>query len=184
MSGRPPTRTPARNRGDGSAPSRAATRVSDRPSATANARGAAPKPRDNTEIRVHGDGAGKRSEAMRATRVLVVEDEAVVAMLLAEVLEGMGHGVCGIEAAEADAVATALRCKPDLMIVDARLGDGCGVSAVEEILRAGPVPHVFVSGDALSVQRLKPGAVVIQKPFHESDLARAIQQVLGAAAAC
>jgi CheY-like chemotaxis protein len=165
-------------------PTRSTHSISQRPSTSANPRRAAPKPRDNTEIRAREDGPGKRSEPMRAARVLVVEDEAVVATLLAEVLEGMGHDVCGIEAAEADAVATALRCKPDLMIVDARLGDGCGVSAVEEILRAGPVPHVFVSGDALSVQRLKPGAVVIQKPFHESDLARAIQQVLGAVAAC
>lgn len=119
---------------------------------------------------------------MRADRVLVVEDDAVIATLLAEVLEGMGHDVCAIEATEADAVAAANRCRPDLMIVDARLGDGSGVSAVEEILRAGFVPHVFVSGDALRVQALRPGALVIQKPFRESDLARAIQHALGGAA--
>ena len=184
MSKRPRTRTPPRNRGDGSEPIRVIKPVSTRPSAAVNVRRTAPNPRDHSEIRVNEDGPGKRSEPLRAARVLVVEDEAVVAMLLAEVLEGMGHDVCGIEAVEADAVATALRCKPDLMIVDARLGDGCGVSAVEAILRTGPVPHVFVSGDALRVQRLRPGAVVIQKPFHESDLAQAIQQVLGAAAAC
>ena len=158
--------------------------VSERPSAAANARRAAPKPRDHSEIRANDGAPGKRSEPKRAARVLVVEDEAVVASLLAEVLEGMGHDVCGIEAGEADAVATALRCKPDLMIVDARLGDGCGVSAVEEILRTGPVPHVFVSGDALRIKGLRPDAVVIQKPFREADLARAIQQVLGAAPAC
>jgi CheY-like chemotaxis protein len=119
---------------------------------------------------------------MKALRVLVVEDDAMIAMLFAEVLAGMGHDVCAIEATEADAVATAVRCRPDLMIVDVRLGDGSGVSAVEEILRTGPVPHVFVSGDTSRVQTLRPGAVVIQKPFRESDLARAIQRALGAAA--
>jgi CheY-like chemotaxis protein len=118
---------------------------------------------------------------MSALRVLVVEDEAVIAMLFAEVLTGMGHDVCAIESTEADAVAAAVRYRPDLMIVDARLGDGSGVSAVEEILRTRFVPHVFVSGDTLRDQALSPGAVVLQKPFVESDLVRAIQRALGAA---
>lgn len=116
-----------------------------------------------------------------ALRVLLVEDEAIIAMLLAEVLGGMGYEVCAIEATEADAVAAAVRCRPDLMIVDARLGAGSGVSAVETILRAGPVPHVFVSGDSSSVHALRPDAVVMQKPFREADLARAIQRALDAA---
>jgi CheY-like chemotaxis protein len=117
---------------------------------------------------------------MIADRVLVVEDDAVIAMLLSEVLVGMGHDVCAIEATEADAVAAAGRWRPDLMIVDARLGEGSGVTAVEEILRGGHVPHVFVSGDALRVRALRPGALVIQKPFCEADLAGAIQRALGA----
>ena len=119
---------------------------------------------------------------MRALRVLVVEDNAIIGMLLAEVLAGMGHDVCAIEATEADAVTAATRCGPDLMFVDVQLGDGSGVSAVEKILRTGFVPHVFVSGDTLGVRALRPDAVVIQKPFRESDLARAIQRALGAVA--
>jgi FixJ family two-component response regulator len=69
------------------------------------------------------------------------------------------------------------------MIVDARLGDESGVSAVEEILLKGFVPHVFISGDIATVRALMPGAVAIQKPFDESDLVRAIQSALGAVAA-
>lgn len=119
---------------------------------------------------------------MKALRVIVVEDEAVIALLLAEVLAGMGHDVCAIEATEPDAVAAATRCRPDMMIFDAWLGDGSGVSAVEQILCTGFIPHVFVTGDALRVRSLRPGAVVIQKPFHESDLASAMQRALGAMA--
>ena len=119
---------------------------------------------------------------MRALRVLVVEDNAIIGMLLAEVLAGMGHDVCAIEATEADAVTAAARCRPDLMIV-MQLDDGSGVSAIEKILRTGFVPHLFISGDTLGVRALRPGAVVIQKPFRESDLAWAIQRALGAAAA-
>ena len=59
----------------------------------------------------------------------------------------MGHDVCATAANQAEAVIAASRYGPDLMIVDAGLGRGSGVSAVEEILRAGPVAHVFVSGD-------------------------------------
>jgi len=120
---------------------------------------------------------------MKALRVLVVEDDAVIAMLLADVLAGMGYDVCAIEATEEDAVASAARCQPDLMVVDAGLRDGSGVSAVEQILVAGFVPHVFVTGDPSTVRELRPAAVVVQKPFLESDLVRAIQGALGAATA-
>jgi DNA-binding response OmpR family regulator len=116
---------------------------------------------------------------MKALRIVVVDDDAMIAMLLADMLQGIGHNVCSIEATEADAVAAAVRCSPDLMIVDARLGDGSGVSAVEKVLRAGFVPHIFISGDISTVLALKPGAVAIQKPFDESDLAQAIQLALG-----
>jgi two-component system, response regulator PdtaR len=120
---------------------------------------------------------------MKALRVLVVEDDAMIGMLLADVCAGMGYDVCPIEATEAGAVGAAARYRPDLMIVDARLGDQSGVSAVEEILRTGFIPHIFISGDTSMVQALKAGAVAISKPFDESDLVRAIQRALGAAAA-
>jgi DNA-binding response OmpR family regulator len=120
---------------------------------------------------------------MKALRILVVEDDAVIAMLLADMFAGMGHDVCAIEATKAGAVAAAIQCRPDLIIVDARLGDESGVSAVEEILLKGFVPHVFISGDIATVRALMPGAVAIQKPFDESDLVRAIQSALGAVAA-
>lgn len=117
---------------------------------------------------------------MKALRVLVVEDDTIVGLLLGELLMEMGHDVCAIEATEADAVTSAVRCRPDLMIVDVRLGDGSGVSAVEEILRTGPVSHMFVSGDISSIQALRPGTVVIQKPYREPELAQAIQRALDA----
>ncbi len=126
---------------------------------------------------------GRQREPMRALRVQIVEDEGMIATLLAEVLVGMGYDVCAIEATEADAVAAAARCRPDLIIVDARLREGSGVSAVEQILRTGFVPHVFVSGDTARVRALRPGAVLLRKPFREPELAGAIQRALSAAAA-
>jgi CheY-like chemotaxis protein len=117
---------------------------------------------------------------MKALRVLVIEDDALIAMLLSELLAGMGHDVCATAGTAAEAVSAATRYDPNLMIVDARLGRGSGVSAVEEILRAGAVAHVFVSGDAESVWRRRPDAIVIRKPFRETELARAIDMALAA----
>jgi CheY-like chemotaxis protein len=117
---------------------------------------------------------------VKALRVLVVEDEALIGAFLAELLEGMGHGVCAVERTEADAVTAAARFGPDLMIVDAHLRDGSGVAAVEQILRTGFVPHVFISGDTLLNEILNPAAVVLRKPFADVELARAIQRALAA----
>jgi len=114
----------------------------------------------------------------KGLRILIVEDDAMIGMHLAEVLEEMGHEVCAVEATEADAVAAAERCMPDLMIVDAWLRNGSGISAVETICRSRPVPHVFVSGDAASVKAILPTAVVVEKPFREEVLARVIQRVI------
>src|ERR1700736_2247768 len=118
------------------------------------------------------------AKPMKALRVLVVEDDALIGLLLSELLAGMGHKVCAIAATEADAVSAAIRYRPDLMIVDAGLGRGSGVSAVDEILRAGPLAHVFISGDAERVRLRKPDAVIVGKPFREAELVRAIDTAL------
>ncbi len=115
---------------------------------------------------------------MTALRILVVDDDAMIGLMLGELLQSMGHNVCAIEMTEADAVSAAIRCKPDLMIVDVRLRDQSGISAVEKINRKQPTPHVFATGDVSAVRTSMPGAVVIEKPFSELDVAGAIQQAM------
>jgi CheY-like chemotaxis protein len=118
---------------------------------------------------------------MKALQILVVEDDSLIAMLLVETLAEMGHGVCGVEATESGAVMTALRCRPDLIIADAQLREGNGISAVAEILRSGFVPHLFISGDTKEVLARRPDAVALKKPFREPELVQAIQRALDAA---
>lgn len=115
---------------------------------------------------------------MKRLRILLVEDDVIIGMLLGVTLEQMGHVVCSTETTEAGAVEAAARIRPDLMIVDAGLRSGDGVSAVEQVLRAGPMPHLFASGDLSSVKARLPSAVVIQKPFQEAELALAIQSAM------
>jgi len=114
---------------------------------------------------------------MRALRILVAEDDAMIGLLLADVLDGMGHA-CTISATEEETVEAAHRYHPDLMIIDAQLGEGSGIDAVREITRDGAVPHLFVSGNAPRVLMLQPGALVLQKPFREADLAQAMNRAL------
>jgi DNA-binding response OmpR family regulator len=114
---------------------------------------------------------------MTALKVLVIEDDAMIGILLAEMLEAMGYDVCAIASTEEAAVADAARCKPGLMIVDEHLREGSGVSAVERIRRDSPIPCVFISG--APIHAIRPGRNILQKPFLEADLVRAIRYVIG-----
>lgn len=117
---------------------------------------------------------------MRALQILVVEDDTLIAMLLVETLAEMGHGVCGVETTERGAVTAALRCHPDLIIVDAQLREGNGVSAIDEILSTVFVPHLFISGNIKTVLARRPSAVAMTKPFREAELDQAIRRALDA----
>jgi CheY-like chemotaxis protein len=121
-----------------------------------------------------------RGAGPAALRILIVEDNAIIAMLLEATLSDMGYEVCAVEATETGAVAAAALHRPDLMIVDVRLSEGSGVSAVNRILRDGFVPHVFVSGDDLKPEMLDSRAVRLRKPYDERALLAAIQRALAA----
>jgi two-component system, response regulator PdtaR len=86
---------------------------------------------------------------MKPLRILVVEYDVMIGPLLAEMLEDLGHIVCGVEVDAENAMAAAARWRPELMIVDVGLGEASGIAAVKEILRGGFVPYVFVTGDVL-----------------------------------
>jgi DNA-binding response OmpR family regulator len=120
----------------------------------------------------------KRNGAMRRLRIFVVDDDGVVGVLLGDMLAQMGH-ICSVEISKAAAVAVVANFKPQLMIVDAELGDGSGQSAVDEIPRSGLVPHVFISGDSEWIRLLSLRTIAIQKPFRREHLIRAMNHALG-----
>lgn len=114
---------------------------------------------------------------MQPLNIMIAEDEALIAMLLADLLEAMGHHVCASVASEAEAVAAAAEFSPDLIIADGKLREGGGVSAMREILRSGHVPHIFVTGDPYQLGAT-PGSIVVRKPFTTETLLRAIDRAL------
>lgn len=115
---------------------------------------------------------------MSAPRILVVEDDTFVALVLEFTLVNLGYAVCGTEYTEDGAVDTAIRSCPDAMIVDVGLAQGNGIHAVNRILRERYVPHVFISGDRLGHVGLHPLAIRLQKPFRDTELAASLSQVI------
>ncbi|MGI4746011.1 MAG: response regulator [Janthinobacterium lividum] len=110
-------------------------------------------------------------------RILIIEDDAVIASLLAEVLTGLGYDVCATAATESAAVVAAARFAPNLMIVDVELETGSGISAVATIQQEASVPYFFMTAGA--TQLVSDGAVVLQKPFREADIVHAIDRTVG-----
>ena len=121
---------------------------------------------------------------MEKLRVLIIEDDGLIALVLESVLEGMGYQVCATASTESAAIDAAHRHAPDLVIADARLQFGSGVSAVEEIIRARgeKMPYLFLSGDTTGITARLPGAIMLKTPFREAALADAIERALEAAA--
>lgn len=107
---------------------------------------------------------------MAAKRILVVEDEFLIALDIAGALEQGGLVVIGPLASVRDALKTLEREKVDGALLDANLG-GEPVGRVADALHARGVPFAFVSGygrDQLPPQH--KGAPLISKPFTGEDL--------------
>jgi two-component system, response regulator PdtaR len=119
-----------------------------------------------------------RYNAVTALNILVVEDDFLIGTLLSETLVGLGHCVFAVERTEAGAVAAAARLQPELMIVDAHLSNGNGISAVEQIVQSRFIPHIFVTGDKFGTLLRRPNDIVIEKPFRERDLVQAIARAI------
>ena len=107
--------------------------------------------------------------------IVIVEDDALVAMDLAELLIGMGHNVCSIAGTEAEAAVAAERCQPELMIVDGTLGTGSGVTAMRRILDQRYVSHFYVTGNPWGLRDLEPDGIIVAKPFTLRDLNQGIK---------
>jgi CheY-like chemotaxis protein len=113
---------------------------------------------------------------VNSLRVLLVEDDALIGMLLAELLSVLGHHVCATAQTEAGAVAAAAQHGPDVILVDIVLKQGDGVSAMRTIAQTRDAPHIFMTGGGQ--RHIPEGAVILHKPFCESDLLRALAQAI------
>jgi len=114
-------------------------------------------------------------------RVLLVEDEALVAMMIEEFLTESGHSVVGPIASLSEAALVAKDGDFDAAILDINLGGGVAYS-VAETLSARGVPFIFVTGyEADTIDDRFSEVPILQKPIER----QALQQLFvpGAAAA-
>ncbi len=125
--------------------------------------------------------ARRELQRVASVRVLVIEDEAVIALDVADIVRNAGHEVVGIAATEKAAVDLAKKHSPHLVLADIQLrGSDSGISAVKQIMKAMTVPVIFVTGypeRLLTGTQLEP-AFVISKPFDPDLLRAAIAQAL------
>ncbi len=85
----------------------------------------------------------------RPLHILIVEDEAIIALGLQMQLELAGYGDIRIVATGEDALAAAARLPPDLVLMDNGLpGDMDGIDAAEALCAQRPVPIIFMTGYA------------------------------------
>lgn len=115
------------------------------------------------------------------SRVMIIEDEAIIALHLESILLEAGHSVCGIAKTHSEAIELAARTSPELVLADIQLADGSsGIEAVREILTAIDVPVIFVTAfpeKLLTGQGHEP-AYLISKPFEDTSLLATIGQAL------
>ena len=123
------------------------------------------------------------TSALAGRRILVVEDEMMIAMLVEDMLAELGCSVVGpAHALEAALNLARTEQGIDAALLDVNLG-GQPVFAVADALREKGVPAIFSTGygDA-GLRDVDRGSPVLQKPFRAGDLARALTAALGASA--
>ena len=120
-------------------------------------------------------------ERQLASRVLIIEDESIIALDLENLVVELGHKVVGTAASKDEAVAKARAQQPGLILADINLGEGgSGIDAVTEILHSFDIPVIFVTAypeRLLTGERPEP-TYLITKPFLPETVQATIGQAL------
>lgn len=115
-------------------------------------------------------------------KVMIIEDEAIIAMDLEAIVGDMGHQITGVARTETSALSLFETEKPDLILSDIQLADNSsGIDAVQKILEQSPdTPVIFITAYP---ERLLTGegpepAFLITKPFTEEQVRSAVSQAM------
>jgi CheY-like chemotaxis protein len=128
-------------------------------------------------------GGEKAEGRLSGLRVLVVEDEFLVAMLLEDMLGELGHRVIGPVADAAEALAMAQREEMEVAILDVNLA-GTDTYSIAAALSARGIPFIFATGyGRASLRAPYRDAPLLQKPFQLGDLENVFLAVFSASGA-
>jgi CheY-like chemotaxis protein len=137
--------------------------------------------RPTAEVQELLDIAGREIASQLRTRVLIIEDEPIIAMDLEGIVSDLGHSVLRIARTHDEAIEVMTDQAPGLVLADIQLADGSsGLDAVNEILEVCHVPVVFITAYP---ERLLTGArpeptFLITKPFRADTVKAVVSQAL------
>jgi DNA-directed RNA polymerase specialized sigma24 family protein len=127
------------------------------------------------------DEAGRELAVQIATDILIIEDEALIALDLEALVEKLGHNVIGIARTRTEASTIAQTKPPGLILADIQLADGSsGLDAVNDLLNSFAVPVIFITAYPerfLTGLRPEP-AFLVSKPYQPTTVAALISQAL------
>ena len=119
-------------------------------------------------------------------KILIVEDENIIALDIRSMLEDLGYMVSDVVSSGEESIEKASKTRPDLILMDIKLkGNLDGVSAGEEIIKQFRIPIVYLTAysDQKTIKRINDGkngtqSAVINKPFDEEELQSIIDHTL------
>ncbi|MEP2640689.1 response regulator [Roseobacter sp.] len=114
--------------------------------------------------------------------MMIIEDEAIIAMDLENIVSDMGHRVTGIARTRDEAVALGAADTPDLVLADIQLADNSsGIDAVNDLMaNLGDRPVIFITAfpeRLLTGDKHEP-AFLISKPYTEDQVISAVSQAM------
>lgn len=115
------------------------------------------------------------------TRVLIIEDEMLIAMEIKELVQQLGHTVTGMAHTRDEAVRLAKIDQPGLILSDINLADGSsGLDAVQDLTQTFEVPVIFITAypDKLLTGTRPEPTFLITKPFEDETVKAVISQAL------
>lgn len=116
-----------------------------------------------------------------ATRIMIIEDEPLIAMDIEQMVEGLGHSVVGVARTRKEAVDLFEKTSPKMVLADIQLADGSsGIDAVNDILRTSAIPVIFITAfpeRLLTGDKPEP-AFLVTKPFNPDMVKALISQAL------
>src|SRR5215207_7347622 len=112
-------------------------------------------------------------------RVLIVEDDLMIADAAEEFLLKCGYDVCGIGRTTPEAIELGRQCAPDLAVIDLRLADGgLGTDVAAELISRGRLGILYASANLASFSLdTANGDACLAKPYTPSDLLRSLEIV-------
>jgi CheY-like chemotaxis protein len=133
------------------------------------------------DVQGHVSAARTGIEDALTAKVLIIEDESIIALHIRQIVEGLGHTVTSIVRTRDEAVANAQKDPPELVLADISLADGSsGIDAVKDILAEQSVPVIFITAfpeRLLTGERPEP-TYLITKPFEPETVIATIGQAL------